>query len=148
MRRSTRHASAAASASGSQTGEPATSPSELFVRLARAPGGPPHERAADKVADTSRGTRLLSETTGRRQFRVQLSRPSQMSTTARNETKRVKRELRLLRVLRVLRLLRQYRLGLSLPLRHQQLCCCLLVCRLGCGLLLRLWMSCGVSPRR
>ena len=106
-----------------------------------------YERAADKVADTSRGTRLLSETTGRRQFRVQLSRPSQMSTTARNETKRVKRELRLLRVLR-LRLLRQYRLGLSLPLRHQQLCCCLLVCRLGCGLLLRLWMSCGVSPRR
>lgn len=31
MRRSTRHASAAASASGSQTGEPATSPSELFA---------------------------------------------------------------------------------------------------------------------
>ena len=84
---------------------------------------------------------------GGNSVRVQLSRPSQMSTTARNETMRVKRELRLLRVLR-LRLLRQYRLGLSLPLRHQQLCCCLLVCRLGCGLLLRLWMSCGVSPRR
>jgi len=45
-------------------------------------------------------------------------------------------ELRLLRVLH-LRLLRQYRLGLSLPLRHHQLCCCLLVCRLGLSLLLR-----------